>query len=395
MFESIHLDFLANVPQNKVANALFHTEFANPNTFDNAFLSTFKADSLSLAKFFDASFALGFDYSCGEFLSLFDTLHKHHFRIALAPSLSQQSFYAGERFTAIYPSAISFLPLNPNGIIKNCKICLESTQNHAHNHSTRTEADSKKIQENSVRTDCIDSTQSIAFFIPLINQDLLTLNPIKSLIEEIFTTYENVLIFCDISLFLSSLTQEKCAFLRSLMNLRVFFICNGESIGLIRKSGFILSPTQTLSPALKDYNTTQLLRPHLFKAALIALESILATPKAEDSKVQFFESLKAKLQDNIGLFAPLHLSAPNTLALRLKHIKAREIIQALQIEGIYAINGLDCLYGNAKPSFVLQSMGYEEAQCRELISISYVDLKDIESIATSIANAYLQLRQFC
>lgn len=125
------------------------------------------------------------------------------------------------------------------------------------------------------------------------------------------------------------------------------------------------------------------------------LKAYLLPLRLKILKCNFFESLKAKLQDNIGLFAPLHLSAPNTLALRLKHIKAREIIQALQIEGIYAINGLDCLYGNAKPSFVLQSMGYEEAQCRELISISYVDLKDIESIATSIANAYLQLRQFC
>ena len=362
-FAPIHLDFLANFPQNEEANALLANTFANPNTFDNAFLASFKTDSTALAHFFNATRALAFDYSCGEFLSLFCSLSIHNYHIALAPSLSQQSFYAGKQFHALSPKSLSFLSLNQDAIIEHIQP-LQSTSGH------------------------------IAFFIPLINQDLLTTNPIQTLIDEIVSLYPNALIFCDISLFVSSLTQEYLSFLHSLKNPQVCFICNGESIGLMRKNASILSFAQDLNPALKAYNDTQLLRPHLFKAALKALKDILASPQSADSKEYFFESLQKQLQDDIALFAPLAFNAPNTLALRFKHIKARPLIQSLQIEGIYAINGQDCLFGNAKPSFVLESMGYKEAQCRELLSISYTKLENIESITQSIASAYLQLRQF-
>ncbi|MCH5313028.1 MAG: cysteine desulfurase [Helicobacter sp.] len=363
MQSPVRLDFLANFPQNQAANALLTDTFANPNTFDNTFIAAFKADSCSLAHFFGAEYALAFDYSCGEFLSLFCTLSSYQYHIALAPSLSQQSFYAAKSFCAIKPQCLSFLPLNQEGIIEH----IPPLQN---------------------------ALENIAFFIPLLNQDLLTLNPLQSLINEILSHYKNALIFCDISLFASTLTQENLHFLRSLCNESVLFICNAESIGLMRKNAFILTHTHTLNPALKAYNDTQLLRPHLFAAALKALEDILASPQSADSKLHFFESLQAKLKDDVALFAPLAFNAPNTLALRLKRIKARLLIQSLQIEGIYAINGQDCLFGNAKPSFVLESMGYEEAQCRELLSISYAKLENIESTTTRLASAYLQLRQF-
>ena len=64
------------------------------------------------------------------------------------------------------------------------------------------------------------------------------------------------------------------------------------------------------------------------------------------------------------------------------------------MEGIFAINGQDCLFGNAKPSFVLASQGYDEPSTRELLSISYNDELELDSITQRLSNAYLQLTQF-
>lgn len=357
------LDFLANFPQNQAANALLATPYPNPNTFDNVFLAHLKEDSLKLAKTFAKNHATSFEYSHAEFLSLFCTLFSHHYHILLSPSLSQQSFYAGKQFQALIPNGLSFLPLNQNGI---------------------TESLSCNVPK----------SQKIAIFLPIINQDILSCNPIESLIDEALQLSQNALIFCDISLFASQLTQEGLAFLHTLAHPQVFFLCNGEHIGLMRKSAFILSDITAHNHAINDYYNTQLLCPNLFKAAMKALEDILAIPPQEESKEAFFEQLTSHLKEHISLFSPLHLSAKNALALRFKHIKARLFIQSLQIAGIYAINGSDCLFGHAKPSFVLSHMGYEEHICRELLSVSYREITDIPALSANIANAYLQLAQF-
>ncbi len=365
MKKTIHLDFLANVPLNANANALFEDTYPNVNTLDSTILHTLKADSQSLASFFSKTHSHTFDYSSGNFLALFSTLFAHHYHIVLAPSLHQQSFYAAELFKHISPQGLSFLPLNQQGI-------LASPQD---SHNT-----------------------PYAFFIPLINQDILSLNPIQSLIEQILPSYPHALIFLDISLFVSTLEQAQLAFLRTLQNPQIIFLCNGESIGLMRPSGFIVSDFDTLNPmhkeALEAFFNATLLRPHLFKAASYALKCILSSPPIQDSKHIFFDKLQAHLGKDISLFAPLEITTKNALPLRFKHIKARLLIQALSIEGIYAINGQDCLFGNAKPSFVLRSMGYDEPSTRELLSVSYMYLDSIESITHILAQAYTQLRQF-
>ncbi|MCX2717914.1 cysteine desulfurase [Helicobacter sp. MIT 21-1697] len=366
MKEAIHLDFLANVPLNADANALLADTYPNINTLDSANLHTLKEDSHNLACFFGKSHSHSFNYGSGDFLSLFSTLFAHHYHIALAPSLHQQSFYAAELFKHIAPQGLSFLPLNQQGIIESARQNTQKTQ--------------------------------YVFFMPLINQDILSHNPIESLIEQILSTHPRALIFIDISLFISTLSQEKCAFLRSLQNPQIVLLCNGESIALMRPSGFIVSDFDKLDSIHKEtleafFNTT-LLRPHLFKAANYALECIVSSPPIQESKHIFFDCLKTHLGENISLFAPLELTAQNALPLRFKHIKARLLIQALSIEGIYAINGQDCLFGNAKPSFVLRSMGYDEPSTRELLSVSYIHLDSIESTAYILAQAYTQLRQF-
>ena len=364
---NIHLDFLANFPLNKSANALlFEDSYPKPNIFDNAFVRDLKADSAHLSAMFNKTHAHSFDYSCGEFLCLFSTLFSHHYHIVLAPSFSQQSFYAAHTFQTMHKDGLSFMPLSQQGIIESLPVL--------------------NIRPN----------EPIVFFLPIINQDVLSINPIESMIEQILCAYPHALIFCDISLFLSTLTQAHLESLRLLKHKKLLFMCNAEHIGLMRKCGFILSELSDGEiPALKAYFDTQLLRPNLFKAAITAIEDILALPPSIDTKAQFFTSLQSHLKDDMALFVPYHLlNSPNALALRFKGIKARLLIESLQIAGIYAINGQDCLFGNAKPSFVLHSMGYDEPQCRELLSVSYKHLDDIESITSHIASAYLQLRQF-
>lgn len=376
----IRLDFLANFPQNPSANALFtDIDYPNPNTFDNAWIHQHKADSKHLAQMFHKHHAYSFDYSCGEFLSLFYMLCSQGYHIALASSLSQQSFYAAKNLLIHFPQSLSLLiPSKATGMIESI---------------------------NALDSISLAKHQKIAFFLPFINQDLLSKNPIESLIDEILSRFTSALIICDISLYLSALSSQRMHFLHKLCFDNVIFMCNAEHIGLMRKSGFMLACAQHL--ALQGYFATQLLRPKLFASAIYALEDILSRTQNTahsiehlndyprgDSKEIFFCALQSHLGDDISLFVPLAYMSENALALRFRGIKARLLIQSLQVERIYAINGQDCLFGNAKPSFVLDSMGYDEQQCRELLSVSYQRLEDIESLAHKIANAYLQLRQF-
>lgn len=358
----IHLDFLANFPLNKRANSLLQSNYPNPNTFDNDLMRDLSIESATLAKMFGKGLACAFDYSCGEFLSLFCTLSNFEYHINLAPSLSQQSFYAAKQFETMRPNAISYISLTKDGVIESA---INDTKSH----------------------------KNAAFFLPIINQDILCINPIQKLIDEILSIYPQGLIFCDISLCASLLHSFMDILLALSSHPQVIFVCNAEHIGLMRKNGFMLCHSPITLPALKSYFDTQLLRPSLFKAAYCALTDILAQQTVVDSKNVFFATLCHYAKD-ITLFSPLSLTPQNALALRFKHIKARLLIQSMQVDGIYTINGQDCLFGNAKPSFVLQTMGYEEAQCRELLSISYKEIDNIEAVASRIANAYLQLRQF-
>lgn len=364
---TIHLDFLANFPLNQEANTLLSSvPYANIDTFNQAIMKELKQDSHAFAQHFNKDKTQGFDYTSGTFLMFFETLRALDFPVALASSLHQQSFYAG----CALDSHISWIhPSKEKGLLP-------------------------ALGDHSVESALNNGAK--AFFLPLINQDLLTLNPIANLTSQILAHTPDALIVLDISLF-TSLTH-----LYDLNSLpqhpQILFLCNGESLGLMRPSGFLLS-SENLPPyheaLLQQFSLTQLTRPNLFKAGLCALQTLLAQNPAdsEDTKAILFDTLKAKLGENLSLFAPLELTAPNALPLRFRHIKVRPLIQSLSIEQIAIINGQDCLFGNAKPSFVLQAMGYEELSARELVSLSYHSLEDIESIANSLARAYTHLQQ--
>ena len=85
-------------------------------------------------------------------------------------------------------------------------------------------------------------------------------------------------------------------------------------------------------------------------------------------------------------------TSSNTLPLGLKGIKARNLIQSLIFDDISLINGQECLFGFAKPSFVLQLMGYSENQSRELLSLSFKEKVDINRLAQKIIQKYRQIK---
>lgn len=358
--KEVRLDFLANFPQNHKANTLLHSQnVPNPNTLDSAYLSQLSQDSKNLASLFSKTHAHSFNYTSSDFFTLFSILQTHHFHIILSVSLHQQSLYAArlcQNITLISP--------NQQGIIQSIPP--------------------------------LPNKKNLAFFLPFVNQDILTQNPIESLLEVILHTYPNAFIFLDISLLASVLDSTQLKRLSTLSHPQILFLCNAESIGLSRPSGFILSDLNKLenNHILDDFFQLQLLRPNLFKAAYIALQDILQSLKIKDSKNEFYTKLKNLLGENLSLFAPLESTLPNALPLRFSHIKARLLIQALSVEGIFAINGQDCLFGNAKPSFVLASQRYDEPSTRELLSISYNDEIKLDSITQCLSNAYLQLTQF-
>lgn len=358
--KEIRLDFLANFPQNHKANALLSKQnIPNPNTLDSAYLSQLSQDSKNLASLFNKTHAHSFNYTSSDFFTLFSILQRHNFHIMLGVSLHQQSLYAARAC-----SHITLIPPNKQGIIQGIAP--------------------------------LPDKKNLAVFLPFVNQDILTTNPIEKLLEMILRTYPNAFIFLDISLLASLLDSTLLQMLINLNHPQILFLCNAESIGLSRPSGFILSDFNMLSNnhILDTFFQLQLLRPNLYKAAYIALQDILQSPKVKDCKNEFYTKLKNLLGENLSLFAPLESTLPNALPLRFSHIKARLLIQALSVEGIFAINGQDCLFGNAKPSFVLASQGYDEPSTRELLSISYNNEINLDLITQSLSNAYLQLAQF-
>lgn len=288
----------------------------------------------ALSEYFGGESGGNFSFLSGAFSELLLSLHTHKHNIALALSNHQQAYQSYHLLKSIIPIT-PILPTQESGIIENLN------------------------RFNSCDT----------FIIPYINQDLLTINPIQKLIKQ----REDALFIIDISYAVRFGLKPK-------IEKNTIFLCDCESLGFLRGHGVFLSSlshTHYFSPTRYTHQ--------LYGTLLQKIKSY-CTPK-EDKKEEFFSLLNHK---DISLFAPLTHSLCNTLALRLKGVKARNLLQSLQIEGINVINGQECLFGFSRPSFLLQEMGYTELISRELLSISFTDFDP--KIPSILAHHYNQLR---
>ncbi|MCI7766120.1 nitrogen fixation protein NifS [Helicobacter sp.] len=204
------------------------------------------------------------------------------------------------------------------------------------------------------------------FLIPYLNEDILTLNlHLDEILKDVFTLW-------DISYALAlGLPLPKNA---------NFLIANGENLGLMRPFG-IMAGKDILDLGL--YLEIE----NLYGVFLEAIR-LQKVPKENQAQL-FFEILKKELQEDCYCFFE---TSSNTLPLGLKGIKARNLIQSLIFDDISLINGQECLFGFAKPSFVLQLMGYSENQARELLSLSFKEKVDINRLAQKIIQKYRQIK---
>lgn len=329
------LDVLQNPKITLEDNAFFFSHLTqNIPPISQAIFKRNQKELETLSQYFDGESGGGFSFLSGAFSELLLSLHAHNHKIALALSNHQQAYESYQLLKSIIPIT-PILPQIESGIIDSLN----------------------GFENNDV------------FIIPHINQDLLTINPIKKLINQ----REDALFIIDISYAVRFGLKPK-------MRKNTIFLCDSESLGLLRGYGVFLSSVSHTHYFPRTRHIDQ-----LYSNILEKIQSY-STP-IEDQKEEFFSLLK---NPDISLFAPLSHSLCNTLALRFKGIKARNLLQSLQIEGIDAINGQECLFGFSKPSFLLQEMGYTELSARELLSISFVEFNP--RIPQILSQHYNQLK---
>lgn len=328
------LDILQNPPISLEDNAfLFSSNTQNIPPISQAIFKRNQKELERLSEYFGGESGGNFSFLSGAFLELLLSLHSHNHKIALALSNHQQCYEA-------YKLAKNLIPISP--ILPDVK--------------------SGVIESLEGFRDCD------VFIIPLVNQDLLTLNDIDKLTQE----REDAIFIVDISYGVRFALSPK-------LKDRMIFLLDGESLGFLRGNGVFLCHNEFL-----PYFPRPRYVDGLYKKMLEKVEGMKPN---EDKKEEFYSLLQ---DENISLFAPLSHSLCNTLALRFSGIKARNLLQSLQIEGIEAINGQECLFGFSSPSFLLQEMGYTELSSRELLSISFEDLNpDIPNI---LKRHYYQLK---
>lgn len=345
------LDRLQNPPLNVALNqSLIQAKSVNYQAIIPTQSQKIAQENAELCEVLGAKIARPFSFSLESFYFLLGNLCKYY-HVALALS-SHNMLYAAYLQS---PNKDEIFPLLPD------------------------------FASGSITQDSIDEALdwgADCFIVPLLNEDILTLNSLESLPMR-------VLKVVDVSYaFALNLPLPKADIM----------LLNGENLGLLRPFGILASNAQDFYGISSVYLEIQNLYA-VFRQAIIAQQEKKKTSQSRfqnDLSRVFLDTLRVNLEKlgfNECCYA-FYQSPENTLPLGLKGIKARNLIQSLLFDGIHLINGQECLFGFASPSFVLRQMGYSEEQSRELLSLSFLDIAPslISQIAQKIAMKYSQLR---
>lgn len=112
-------------------------------------------------------------------------------------------------------------------------------------------------------------------------------------------------------------------------------------------------------------------------------------------KELFMDKLKRSFGDDMYFFVEPETTLPYSLHFGLKGIKAREIIRTLALSNVFITNGEGCSLGLAKPSRVIQDMGYDELTSRNAISLSTcesIEDDDLDNLVKLFHKKYRQIR---
>ena len=338
----MRLDFLHNYPLNPQANAhLLQAPHPNASIFIPQ-----KDAKAQILESFGAKFWSGMAYDALGFMGLFSALEG---QIAYGIGNHQQIVLAAENLEKRQAGKCYALGIDRESGV------LES------------EAIEKAVQ-NGCRV----------FFIPAINQDILTRNPIEEIFTLLAKNLKDFLLLIDISLSLSLGERVR------IWDSRVGFLINGESLGVLRGQACLLTQAPLALPFVLE---TQ-------GSASALWHGLNHQPPTKPwDREAFLGYLQEELGECVGVFAPLDSSATCCISLRFSGIKARLLLQDLFIQGIYGVNGQECLFGLFQPSFVLQKMGYSQEEARELLSVSIQDLQNPQKLAHTLAKSYRQIRQ--
>lgn len=342
------LDRLQNPPLNSELNQnLINLKTTNYQSITPTQSQKILKEKATLCEILGAKIVRPFSFNLESFYFLLVSLSQHY-KVALALS-SHNMLYSAYLHL---PNKESIFPLLPN---------FESGSIHQDSIN--------KALENGAN----------CFIVPILNEDILTLNCIEALPQD-------VLKVVDISYAL-------------VLNLPLpqvdIMLLNGENLGIIRPFGILAS--QDFYGISSVYLEAQNLYQTFAQAILLKKANIQSNERFQNNLAQlFFDVLQMNLE-KVGLGDACYVFYPtptNTLSLGLKGIKARNLIQSLLFDGISVINGQECLFGFASPSFVLRQMGYTQEQSRELLSLSFLDISPslIPQIAQKIAQKYVQLR---
>ncbi|MDE7173077.1 MAG: hypothetical protein K2N70_01895 [Helicobacter sp.] len=163
-------------------------------------------------------------------------------------------------------------------------------------------------------------------------------------------------------------------------------LLEGETLGLARPFGAFLQRTPEHAHALFAP------QPPIIGLGLAFCTALEAQQSFANQSALFWEILHDSIPA-LALFAPLHSLIPNALPLRFAGIKARALISACAYDEILIVNGRRCLFGLSQPSYVLESLGFCDAHCRELIALSFGALSEDEmrKIARILKLRYAQV----
>lgn len=209
------------------------------------------------------------------------------------------------------------------------------------------------------------------YFIPYVNEDILSLNPILDIAHTLDSMQRDYVLFVEVS---SLLQVGAWEILTTLSHPKIALVVNGERIGLMPRSGFIAHSIPDLVPHFDTPLPSGFMASLLYVCEQFRHNTHLWEYCTHNYNTLLFGHLQELLGERVGVFTPLEKCFGNCLALRVFGAKARVLAQSLLLENVSVINGADCLLGNFRPSFVLNELGFKEAHCRELLSISFMDL---------------------
>ena len=333
----VHLDSLQNPPIKKdLMEKLVCVDYPNYQAIIPNAMQKIQKENGLLSEYLEMKIARPFTFSYESFFYLLSILTQKY-KVALVLSSHPLLYYAYcNHFKK--EEIIALIPQKDSGEIK-----LDEALNNGAN--------------------CV--------ILPYLNEDILTSNlHLDSKLKDVFCIW-------DISYALA-LKME-------LPQNADIFLANGENLGLMRGYGILACKE---SDFYGDFGIFL----EIENLYAIFLEAIKTQKVLKDDVAkEFFLALKEILGEDCS-FA--FKSVKNTLPLRLKGSIARKLIQAVFFDEIKIINGIECLLGFAKPSFVLQLMGYTKREAREFLSISFLqNTADLKKITNKIARKYQQLKE--